>query len=227
MWMLVFITAITGIGFNDKVWLPFSIQPAMGALIFYHAGRLMREKKVLEEPVTAMPVGILVMGAVMWLVTIFYANLGMHANSYHSLVSFLGAIAATYFITQFSKWLYRVPALGVFLNWCGRNSIYIYCLHAIDRINHRSDQTCGSYGFPTALHQGSAVVCCDPAVLYPSRGSAFCCGKNHCAGVHTGTEEKEEKRAGTAEVQTAADDETAPERRDTAQGKKITGGKRC
>ncbi len=88
---------------------------------------------VLEEPVTAMPVGILVMGAVMWLVTIFYANLGMHANSYHSLVSFLGAIAATYFITQFSKWLYRVPALGVFLNWCGRNSIYIYCLHAIDR----------------------------------------------------------------------------------------------
>lgn len=64
MWMLVFITAITGIGFNDKVWLPFSIQPAMGALIFYHAGRLMREKKVLEEPVTAMPVGILVMGAV-------------------------------------------------------------------------------------------------------------------------------------------------------------------
>lgn len=133
MWMLVFITAITGIGFNDKVWLPFSIQPAMGALIFYHAGRLMREKKVLEEPVTAMPVGILVMGAVMWLVTIFYANLGMHANSYHSLVSFLGAIAATYFITQFSKWLYRVPALGVFLNWCGRNSIYIYCLHAIDR----------------------------------------------------------------------------------------------
>ena len=47
------------------------------------------EKKVLEEPVTAMPVGILVMGAVMWLVTIFYANLGMHANSYHSLVSFL------------------------------------------------------------------------------------------------------------------------------------------
>lgn len=29
MWMLVFITAITGIGFNDKVWLPFSIQPAM------------------------------------------------------------------------------------------------------------------------------------------------------------------------------------------------------
>ncbi|MFQ9395890.1 MAG: hypothetical protein ACLR2E_20025 [Lachnospiraceae bacterium] len=23
--------------------------------------------------------------------------------------------------------------MGVFLNWCGRNSIYIYCLHAIDR----------------------------------------------------------------------------------------------
>ena len=45
MWMLVFITAITGIGFNDKVWLPFSIQPAMGALIFYHAGRLMRGEK--------------------------------------------------------------------------------------------------------------------------------------------------------------------------------------
>ena len=64
---------------------------------------------------TAMPVGILVMGAVMWLVTIFYANLGMHANSYHSLVSFLGAIAATYFITQFSKWLRgRIPD-------CGRN----------------------------------------------------------------------------------------------------------
>ena len=33
MWILVILTAITG-GFNDKVWLPFSIQPAMSALIF-------------------------------------------------------------------------------------------------------------------------------------------------------------------------------------------------
>lgn len=74
----------------------------------------MREKKVLEEPVTAMPVGILVMGAVMWLVTIFYANLGMHANSYHSLVSFLGAIAATYFITQFPNGFIGCPRWAFF-----------------------------------------------------------------------------------------------------------------
>lgn len=133
MWILVLITALAGMGLNDKVWLPFSIQPAMGALIFYHVGRLMREKKVLEEPVTAMPVGILVMGAVIWVVAIFHASLGMHANSYHGAASILGAIAATYFITQFSKGLYRIPVLGGFLNWCGRNSIYIYCFHAIDK----------------------------------------------------------------------------------------------
>ncbi len=122
-----------GNGLNDKVWLPFSIQPAMSALLFYHAGRLMREKKILEEPVRAVPAGILIMGAVLWIVAVFYASLGMHANSYHGAASVLGAIAATYFITQFSKGLYHVPVLGGFLNWCGRNSIYIYCFHAIDK----------------------------------------------------------------------------------------------
>lgn len=114
MWMLVFITAITGIGFNDKVWLPFSIQPAMGALIFYHAGRLMREKKVLEEPVTAMPVGILVMGAVMWLVTIFYANLGCMANSYHSPVSFLGALPPPILLLSFPNGFTGCPRWAFF-----------------------------------------------------------------------------------------------------------------
>ena len=133
MWILVILMAVTGMGLNDKVWLPFSIQPAMSALLFYHAGRLMREKKVLEEPVRAVPAGILIMGAVLWIVAVFYASLGMHANSYHGAASVLGAIAATYFITQFSKGLYHVPVLGGFLNWCGRNSIYIYCFHAIDK----------------------------------------------------------------------------------------------
>ena len=61
----------------------------------------------------AVPAGILVMGAVMARDD-FLCESGMHANSYHRAVSFLGAIAATYFITQFSKWLYRVPALGGF-----------------------------------------------------------------------------------------------------------------
>ena len=49
MWILVFLMAVTGMGLNDKVWLPFSIQPAMSALFFYHAGRLMREKKIPEN----------------------------------------------------------------------------------------------------------------------------------------------------------------------------------
>ena len=133
LWILVLLTAVTGIGLNDKVWLPFSIQPAMGALIFYHVGRLLGEKKILEEPLSAMPAGILVMGAVIWIVAVFYASLGMHANSYHGAAAILGAIAATCFITQFSKGLYRVPVLGTFLNWCGRNSIYIYCFHAVDK----------------------------------------------------------------------------------------------
>lgn len=133
MWILVILMAVTGMGLNDKVWLPFSIQPAMSALLFYHAGRLMREKKILEEPVRAVPAGILIMGVVIWIVAVFYASLGMHANSYHGAASVLGAIAATYFITQFSKGLYHVPVLGGFLNWCGRNSIYIYCFHAIDK----------------------------------------------------------------------------------------------
>lgn len=49
MWMLVFITAITGIGFNDKVWLPFSIQPAMGADFLSCRKAYAWEKKVLES----------------------------------------------------------------------------------------------------------------------------------------------------------------------------------
>ena len=132
MWMLVLAVAFAGIGLNDKVWLPFSLQPAMGALMFYHVGRLMREKKVLEEDMREMPVGALALGLLFWLLAICYQTVGMHANSYKSAVAVLGAITGTYFIVQLSKPLYRLPAVGPFLNWCGKYSLYIYGFHAMD-----------------------------------------------------------------------------------------------
>ncbi|MCI8527505.1 MAG: hypothetical protein HFF17_16710 [Oscillospiraceae bacterium] len=131
--MLVLLVAFAGIGLNDKVWLPFSIQPAMGGLMFLHVGRLMKEKGILEEDIRQMPVGVLGLGLLVWVLAVFFQSLGMHANSYKGVAAVLGAMAATYFIVQLSKPLYRVPVLGPFLNWCGKNSIFIYCFHAIDR----------------------------------------------------------------------------------------------
>lgn len=133
MWALVLLMALTGIGLNDKVWLPFSIQPAMSALVFYHVGRLMREKNVLEEDIRSVPIGVTLLGLFLWVIAVCYSSLGMHANSYKGVASVLGAICATYFIVQISKVLYKIPYLGVFLKWCGKNSIYLYGVHALDR----------------------------------------------------------------------------------------------
>lgn len=133
MWPMVILLALVGIELNDKIWFPFSIQPAMGGLVFFHTGRLMREKKILEEDIKEVPKGALVLGFLLWMAAVFYESLGMHANSYKGVGAVIGAVCATYFIVQLSKFLYRVPYLGIFLNWCGRNSVYIYCFHAIDR----------------------------------------------------------------------------------------------
>ena len=130
--LMVVILGLAAYGLNDVIWLPFSLQPAIGGLVFYHVGFLMKKHHIIEDNPKSIPLSILVIGAILWLITIFTKTVGMSGNAYPGMCSFIGAICGTYFITQFSKILEKVPLIGKGLLWCGKNSIYIYALHAFD-----------------------------------------------------------------------------------------------
>lgn len=130
--MMAVMLGLTAFGLNDTVWLPFSMQPAMGGLVFYYVGHMMRKKEILEKKPSEMTWPMVVIAAFLWLSAILFNTVGMHANSYPGMYSFLGAICGTYFIVQFSKLIEKIPAVGSFLIWCGKNSIYIYAIHAMD-----------------------------------------------------------------------------------------------
>ena len=95
---------LTAFGLNDTVWLPFSLQPAMGGLVFYYVGHMMRKKEILEKKPSEMTWPMVVIAAFLWLSAILFNTVGMHANSYP----------------------------GMYSIWCGKNSIYIYAIHAMD-----------------------------------------------------------------------------------------------
>lgn len=130
--IIVVIMGLVSYGLNDIIWLPFSLQQAMTGLVFYHIGFLLKKHHIIENSPKDIPVSVLIIGAALWLVTIYTKPVGMSKNAYPGMCSFVGAICGTYFITQFSKLLERIPLIGKGLLWCGKNSIYIYALHAFD-----------------------------------------------------------------------------------------------
>lgn len=130
--LMVILIGLTTFGLNDSVWLPFSLQPAMGGLVFYYVGHMMRKKEILEKKPSELTWPMIVIAACLWLSAILFHTVGMHANSYPGMHAFLGAVCGTYFIVQFSKLIEKIPVAGRFLIWCGKNSIYIYAIHAMD-----------------------------------------------------------------------------------------------
>lgn len=132
MWMLVIPAAYISIELSTKVWLPFSIQPALGALVFYHIGRCMARRSFLETSLRELPIGITIAGFCLWYLTVRYESIGMHANSYKGLGVFVTAAFATYVIVRLASGLLRVPIIGRFLTWCGKNSFVVFAFHAMD-----------------------------------------------------------------------------------------------
>ena len=60
---------------------------------------------------------------------------GVHQASYGGIISLAAPVCGTYFVVKLSQFIYVKGAkISRFLSWCGRFSLYIYAIHALDVI---------------------------------------------------------------------------------------------
>jgi fucose 4-O-acetylase-like acetyltransferase len=112
---------------------PLAIQLCLGALPFYHAGRMYATGKYREK---ALPVTVLALAAIAS--TYFFPD---NTNNFYAeyfgypVISFIGAIVVILFVKQVLQRLTRIPAIAGILSSFGRNSLTIMCLHLLLLLN--------------------------------------------------------------------------------------------
>ena len=104
-------------------------------MFFYHSGCVMKEKKIFEKDLKKLPVGSILIGLFVWLLDIKVGCVGVHQASYGGIISLAAPVCGTYFVVKLSQFIYVKGAkISRFLSWCGRFSLYIYAIHALDVI---------------------------------------------------------------------------------------------
>ena len=129
--LLALAVFLAGIALNQFIWLPLSIQPAMGGVLFYHIGYELRQRKIMEGT-DRSKLGILILAAALWICAVFFGKVRMESNLYDNFISVIGAVCGSFFIFWTAKYLAKIPFIGGFFKWAGRNSIVIFCFHEIE-----------------------------------------------------------------------------------------------
>ena len=112
-------------------WLPWSIDIACYSLVFYHLGRLGREKNVLEEIRKRNYVYFLL--SPVWAYMIYAGSMEITVRNYgnYGLVV-LGAISGTLLVYQLSSYIGRhIPLLAKVLGYLGSATVYIIVIHVL------------------------------------------------------------------------------------------------
>ena len=106
MWLLIICLAMMASQLRDYFWLPLGIQA-----------------------------GSILIGLFVWLLDIKVGCVGVHQASYGGIISLAAPVCGTYFVVKLSQFIYVKGAkISRFLSWCGRFSLYIYAIHALDVI---------------------------------------------------------------------------------------------
>lgn len=112
-------------------WLPWSIDIACYSLVFYHLGRLGREKNVLEEIRKRNYVYFLL--SPVWAYMIYAGSMEIDIRNYgnYGLVV-LGVISGTLLVYQLSSYIGRhIPLLAKVLSDLGSATVYIIVIHVL------------------------------------------------------------------------------------------------
>ena len=112
-------------------WLPWSIDIACYSLIFYHLGRLCREKNVLEQISKRNYVYFLL--SPVWAYMIYAGSMEIIARNYgnYGLV-LLGAMSGTLLVYQLSSYISdHISVFAKVLSYLGEASIYILIIHVL------------------------------------------------------------------------------------------------
>lgn len=113
------------------IYLPWSIQSAMFALIFIHIGNEMKQRNLFENQNSKR----LLLALFIWLICMYVDKGQFYLVGNYSkniFVDILGGVAGSYFIIGCSKGIVKIKGLGFALRKLGENSLIILCLHLVE-----------------------------------------------------------------------------------------------
>ena len=139
---------LAGLSYVTARWffLPWSIQPALGALVFTYFGYVIRQKDWLFEIPKRHKAAMLPMAG-LWALSMMYGTCNMVSNQYAMSLKFFGyslpvvngaiVVMAGICGSMFVLWISALIAkflkpLSRFLGYTGRESLVVLCLHKLE-----------------------------------------------------------------------------------------------
>lgn len=157
IWIVGFFCA--GYFTSEFVWLPCSLQTGMCTALYLFIGMKCRELDLFADKKLPVPVWLLML--LTWALLVLYGH-GFFpvSNTYpHGILDFVGAICASFCVIAFSKWIEKkVQPVSRFMQWIGRNTLPIFCLHIVDLDCFPTLTVQAIIGSVTSLPQGVIVV---------------------------------------------------------------------
>ena len=115
------------------VWLPFSIQSGLGCAIFLYIGMLARKHGMFDKK--SIPIVAMILMLAIWAYVIRYGGGMSIAMQIYPLgaIDIVGGVAATAVIMTGSRLIEDHAApVSKFMQWIGRNTLAIFCLHIVE-----------------------------------------------------------------------------------------------
>lgn len=173
---------LAGLSYVTAQWffLPWSIQPALGALIFMYAGYIVQQKDWMYVVPRKHKLLMIPMAAI-WLVSMRYGTCNMVSNQYKTSLTFFGysipALSGAIVIiagicgSMFVLWLSTLIAkyikpMSALLGYTGRESLVILCLHKLE-LNYVPTSNWASHFFESDTIQFAVLlIVMKMAVIY-------------------------------------------------------------
>lgn len=132
---LVFLSILTVIASisAQSVWLPCSIQSGIGCAVFLYAGMLARKHGMFYQQ--SIPKLAFIVFAIMWAYVIVNGGgMSMAMQAYPlGFIDAIGGIAAAAIVFTGSRKIEEyVEPLSKFVQWIGRNTLAIFCMHIVE-----------------------------------------------------------------------------------------------
>lgn len=136
--IITLISGLTGIILGQVKWLPFSLDVALAIMPFMFIGYKFLSFHPEKHAIIKMVISLLI-----WLFAVYLTFPDWQKKSYLELairryplfpVCFIAAVAGTIFFCEISILLCRLKTISRPVLYLGKNSLYIFCIHHIDRI---------------------------------------------------------------------------------------------
>ena len=132
---IIWIIGIALVGYfsSEFIWLPWSIQAAMTAVVFIYMGTLLREKDMLGRDTKPL----FAVSLLIWINEIIHGNPNLsivrnfHPNGIFDFMGGAGAVSVI-LIARYSCEHVNIKQIWNAFQWLGKNSLTILCLHLIE-----------------------------------------------------------------------------------------------